>query len=128
MDLDIGTPSRDHLKFPRIAKPVHSVKKKVKELAEKKRRTFDNLCFDKPVHKSSRRLVTKSSFEQPVSEPVKKKAKYLKKMACHEESLLECHTVANTPKLPVKEDESLLITGKTPQSSFPIVDSETEKR
>jgi hypothetical protein len=43
MDLDIGTPSRDHLKFPRVPMLVNSVKKKVKELAEKKRRTSEGL-------------------------------------------------------------------------------------
>ncbi|GJN40181.1 hypothetical protein PR202_gb29360 [Eleusine coracana subsp. coracana] len=129
MDLDIGTPSRDHLKFPRIAKPVHSVKKKAKELAQKKRRTFDDSYFDEPVQKSSRRAVAKSSFE-----PVKKKAKYLKEIIGPGESLLECHVVANSPKQPVNKQEqelaslSLPTTGKTPRSSFPAVDSETEKR
>ncbi|GJN12823.1 hypothetical protein PR202_ga31137 [Eleusine coracana subsp. coracana] len=129
MDLDIGTPSRDHLKFPHIAKPVHSVKKKVKDLAQKKRRTFDDSYFDEPVQKSSRRAVAKSSVE-----PVKKKAKYLKEIIGPGESLLECHVVANSPKQPVNKQEqelaslSLPTKRKTPRSSFPAVDSETEKR
>ncbi|TVU06566.1 hypothetical protein EJB05_49787 [Eragrostis curvula] len=131
MDLDIGTPARDHLKFPRIAKPVHPVKRKVKELAEKKRQTFDDSYVDEPVQKSSRMVVTKRSLEQPVSKPVKKKAKYLKEMIRPEESVLECHAVANQPKQPAKDEFttlSLPATGKTPQSSFPVVDTETEKR
>ncbi|XP_062191405.1 protein ENHANCED DOWNY MILDEW 2-like isoform X2 [Phragmites australis] len=124
MDLDIGTPSRNHLKFPRIAKPVDSVKKKVKELAEKKRRTFDDLYVDEPRQKSSRRVSIKSSFEQPVFEPEKKKTKCLKEMMRPEESLVECAAVVSSPKQPAKS----LAIGKTPQSSFPVVDSETEKR
>lgn len=128
MDIDIGTPSRDHLKFPRIAKPVQSVKKKVRELAQKKRQTFDDSYFDEPVQKSSRKVVQKSSFE-----PVKKKAKYLKEVISPKESLFECHAVANSPKPGNKEQHelatlSLPTAGKTTQSSFPVVDSETEKR
>ncbi|XP_062196409.1 protein ENHANCED DOWNY MILDEW 2-like isoform X2 [Phragmites australis] len=134
MDLDIGTASRGHLKFPHIAKPVDSAKKKVKELVEKKRRTFDDLYVDEPMQKSSRRVATKSSFEQPVFEPEKKKAKCLKAMIQPQESLVEFAAVVNSLKQLVKEHEqelgtmSSLATGKTPQSSFPVVDSEIEKR
>ncbi|KAL6644237.1 hypothetical protein ACP70R_015845 [Stipagrostis hirtigluma subsp. patula] len=130
MDIDIGTPSRDHLKFPRTAKPVDSVKTKVKELAEKKRRTFDGSYVDEPTQRSSKRIGMKGSFEQ--CEPDKKKVKCLKEMIQPDESLIECAAVASSPKQPAKEQESrtlsLLATRKTPQSSFPVVDSETEKR
>ena len=75
MDLDIGTPSRDHLKFPRTSKPVDSVKKKVKELAEKKRRVSDDLCVNDHMQKSSRKVGMKGSFERSGFEPEKKKLK-----------------------------------------------------
>ncbi|OEL26184.1 Protein ENHANCED DOWNY MILDEW 2 [Dichanthelium oligosanthes] len=133
MDLDIGTPTRDHLKFPCISKPVDSVKKKVKELAKKKRRTSDDLYVE-PMQKSSRRVDMKGSFEQPGFEPEKKKAKCLKRMIQPEEPLVERASLVSSLKQHVKEEEqgleslSSLATGKTPQSSFPVIDSDTEER
>ncbi|RLN03789.1 protein ENHANCED DOWNY MILDEW 2-like isoform X2 [Panicum miliaceum] len=134
MDLDIGTPSRDHLKFPRISKPVHSVKKKVKELAEKKRRVSDELYVNDPMQKSSRRVGMKGSFERPGFEPEKKKVKNLKGMIHPEEPAVKRAAHVTSPKQHVKGEEqeleslSSLATGKTPQSSFPVIDVDTEKR
>ena len=133
MDLDIGTPSRDHLKFPRISKPVDSVKKKVKELAKKKRKVSDDYVND-PMQKSSRSVSMKGSFEQPGFEPEKKKAKNLKRMIHPEEPAVKRAAHVSSLKQHVKGEEqeldslSSLATGKTPQSSFPVIDSDTEKR
>ncbi|KAL6842480.1 hypothetical protein ACP4OV_027715 [Aristida adscensionis] len=128
IDIDIGTPSRDHLKFPHTEKPVSSVKNKVKELAEKKRRTFGGSCADEPVQKCAKRLGTKGSFEQHGFEPEKKKAECLKDMMQPKESLV----IASSPKQPSKEQGngslSLLATRKIPESSFPVVDTEMENR
>jgi len=134
MDLDIGTPSRDHLKFPRTSKPVDSVKKKVKELAEKKRRVSDDWCVNDHMQKSSRRVGMKGSFERSGFEPEKKKAKNLKRMIHPEEPAVKRAAHVSSLKQHVKGEEqeldslSSLATGKTPQSSFPVIDSDTEKR
>lgn len=131
MDLDIGTPSRDHLKFPRIS---DSVKKKVKELAEKKRRTSDDLHVNEPMQKSSRRVGMKGSFEQPGSEAVQKKAKSLKGIIHPGQPAFKRTTLISSLRQHVKEEEqeleslSSLATGKIPQSSFPVIDGDTEKR
>ncbi|KAG8087097.1 hypothetical protein GUJ93_ZPchr0010g10774 [Zizania palustris] len=128
MDLDIGTPPRDHIKFPHVEKPAYSVKKKVKELAEKKRRIFDDSYSEK-----AKKAGVKRSFEEHVFEPEMKKLKYMKETTQPEASLVECSAAASSPNQPVRELEkelgpSSLATGNTPQSSFPIVDSETERR
>ena len=133
MDLDIGTPSRDHLKFPRISKPVDSVKKKVKELAEKKRRVSDDWCVNDHMQKSSRRVGMKGSFEQPGFEPEKKKAKNLRRMIHPDEPAVKHAALVSSLKHVKGEEQELeslssLATGKTPQSSFPVIDSDTEKR
>ncbi|CAO2188932.1 unnamed protein product [Urochloa humidicola] len=134
MDIDIGTPSRDHLKFPRISKPVGSVTKKVKELAEKKKRTSNVLYVTESMQKSSRRVRMKGSFEPPGFVHEKKKAKTHKGMIQPEEPAVERAALVSGIKQHVKEEEqeleslSSLATGKTPQSSFPVIDGETEKR
>ncbi|CAL4998121.1 unnamed protein product [Urochloa decumbens] len=133
MDLDIGTPSRDHLKFPRISKPVDSVKKKVKELAEKKKRTSDNLYVNEPMQKSSRRVRMKGSFEQLGFVPEKKKAKTLGRIQPEEPAVERAALLSNLKQHVKEEDQGLeslssLATGKTPQSSFPVIDDDTEKR
>ncbi len=76
----------------------------------------------------------KSEFEE-VLESEKKKTRSLKKRTQPEEPLVECAAAAaaNNANRPVKEREKELGTssldmGKIPLSSFPIVDSETEKR
>ncbi|KAF8675577.1 hypothetical protein HU200_047646 [Digitaria exilis] len=134
MDLDIGTPSRDHLKFPRISKTVNSVNKKVKELTEKKRRTSDDLYDNEPMQKCSRRVGMKGSFEQPGSEPEKKKAKSLKGIIQPAQPAFERTNLISSLRQHVKEEEkeleslSSLATGRIPQSSFPVIDGDTEKR
>ncbi|XP_012702493.1 protein ENHANCED DOWNY MILDEW 2 isoform X2 [Setaria italica] len=133
MDIDIGTPSRDHLKFPRISKPLDSVKKKVKELAEKKKRTSDYLYVNEPMQKSSRRVGMKGSFDQSGFEPEKKKAKNLKGMIQPEEPVVKRAALVSSLKHLKEEEQELeslssLATGKTPQSSFPVIDGDTEKR
>ncbi|PUZ51084.1 hypothetical protein GQ55_6G145200 [Panicum hallii var. hallii] len=134
MDIDIGTPSRDHIKFPRISKPVNSVKKKVKELAEKKRRVSNDLYVNDPMQKSSRRVGMKGSFERPGFKSEKKKAKKLKGMINPEEPAVKRAAHVSSLKQHVKGEEqeleslSSLATEKTPQSSFPVIDADTEKR
>ncbi|XP_015695945.1 protein ENHANCED DOWNY MILDEW 2-like [Oryza brachyantha] len=145
IDLDIGTPPRDHLRFPHVAKTAYSVKKKVKELAEKKRQIFDDSNVHEPLQKRklnekfnaksdrAKKAGVKTSFEGHVFESEKKKTKYLKEATLPEASLVECVAAAsNSRDQHMKELEKELGTsslmGKIPQSSFPIVDSETEKR
>lgn len=133
MDLDIGTPSRDHLKFPRISKTADSVKKKVKELAGKKRRTSDDLHVNEPMQKSPR-VGMKGSFEQAGSEAEQKKAKSLKGIIHPGQPAFKRTTLISSLRQHVKEEEqeleslSSLATGKIPQSSFPVIDGDTEKR
>jgi hypothetical protein len=130
MDIDIGTPSRDHLKFPRISKPLDSVKKKVKELAEKKKRTY--LYVKESMQKSSGRVGMKGSFDESGFEPEKKKARNLKGMIQPEEPAVKRAALVNLKLLKEEEQElenlSSLATGKTPKSSFPVIDGDTEKR
>lgn len=145
MDLDLGTPARDHLKFPHAEKSVDSVKKKVKKLAGKKKRTFDGSYVDESLQKNAkfpgklsakdgekaRRDGTKSLFKQHAVEPEKKKAKYLKETAPLEASSITAPKHRKQPGKDQKQELGTLsspATDKTPWSSFPIVDSETEKR
>ncbi|CAO2168770.1 unnamed protein product [Urochloa humidicola] len=108
-----------------------SVKKKVKELAEKKKRTSD---VTESMQKPSRRVGMKGSFEQPGFVHEKKKARTLKGMIQLEEPAVERAALVSGIKQHVKGEEqeleslSSLATGKTPQSSFPVIDGETEKR
>lgn len=145
MDLDLGTPSRDHIKFPSVEKPTDCAKEKVKKLAEKKIRTFDDSYVDDPLQKvakfqekfnakdsvKARRAGMKSSFEQHVFEPERKKRKYVKETTQPEASSI---SAASGPKQSREAQEqepgpmSSHVTGKTPWSSFPTVDNEIEKR
>ena len=139
MDLDLGTPSRDHIKFPSVEKPTDCVKKKVKQLVEKKRRTFDDSNVDDTLQKAAklqenfivkdsvkaRRAGMKSSFEQHVFEPERKKRKYIKEAAQPEASSI---SAANGPKQPRKVQEQEPGPMSSPWSSFPTVDSEIENR
>lgn len=142
MDLDLGTPSRDHMKFPSVESSTDCVKKKVKKLVEKKKRTFDDFYVDDPLQKGAklqekfnakdnvkaRRSGMKSSIEQNVFEPKRKKTKYVKEKSQPEASSV---SAASGPKQPQKQEPGTMSSqamGETPWSSFPIVDSEIEKR
>lgn len=126
MDIDIGTPSRDHIKFPRVEKSADCVKKKVKELAEKKKRSLDVSYVDEPLQKAAKLL---DKFNAKDGEKAKRK-----ETTQLEASLVECAADASSPKQPGKGQERELgplsspTMGKTPWSSFPVVDSEIEKR
>ncbi|RLN34979.1 protein ENHANCED DOWNY MILDEW 2-like isoform X2 [Panicum miliaceum] len=147
IDSEIDTPVRDHIKFPKVEKPAQFFKKGAKLLAEKKKRTFSEAVLDQPlkdtgkmkgiVHvqkskQTNREVSTKSFTEDLVFKPEKKKAKFLKEKIQTEPHVAKDPSV-NSPK-PVKEQEQELVvlpssaTRKIPLSSFPIVDSEAEKK
>ncbi|PAN11153.1 hypothetical protein PAHAL_2G204400 [Panicum hallii] len=150
IDSEIDTPVRDHIKFPKVEKPAQFFNKGDKLLVKKKKRTFNEAVLDQPsedtgkmkcmvhVQKSelteqSRREVSMKSYAKDlVSKPEKKKAKLLKEKIQPEPRVAKDPSVSS-PK-PVKEQEQELVvspssaTRKIPLSSFPIVDSEAEKR
>ncbi|RLM85862.1 uncharacterized protein C2845_PM04G16980 [Panicum miliaceum] len=150
IDSEIDTPVRDHIKFPKVEKPAQFFNKGDKLLVKKKKRTFNEAVLDQPskdtgkmkgmVHvqkselteQTSREVSTKSYAEDLVSKPEKKKAKLLKEKIQPEPRVAKDPSVSS-PK-PVKEQEQELVvspssaTRKIPLSSFPIVDSEAEKR
>ena len=136
IDSDIETPVRNHIKFPgipKIVKPADYLKRKNKVLINKRKRDFDESFPDQPSIKAAklpvkvrvqeehaRKFAVKSSSEQFVDKPEKKKPKVK-------------DTSASSSR-PANEQEKYLATsslstmGSLPQSSFPRVDSETEKR
>ncbi|KAF0895444.1 hypothetical protein E2562_012452, partial [Oryza meyeriana var. granulata] len=149
IDTDIETPTRDHIKFPRISnieKPERLLKKSIKEVVNKKKRTFsesvpdhlstergklpDMVCIQESDQ--ARKISARSSSEQFIVKPEKKKAKFLKDRARPEPCMIKDAATSSTK--PAKKQEKLLVTmpsstsRKIPQSSFPTVDSETEKR
>jgi len=150
IDSEIDTPVRDHIKFPEVEKPARVFKKGDKLLVKKKKRTFSEAALDQTskntgkmkgmVHVqkneqtklTSREVSTKSYTEDLVFKPEKKKAKLLKEKIQPEPRVAKDPSVSS-PK-PVKEQEQELVvlpssaTRKIPLSSFPIVDSEAEKR
>jgi hypothetical protein len=117
---------------------------------KKKKRTFGETFPDQPSNKPAnlpmkgrvqedqrtRRSDVKSSSEQFVEKPEKKKAKLFKQTQPEPESTepnLARDSSVSSPK-PAKEQEKYLTsshlstTGNMPQSSFPRVNSEIEKR
>ena len=138
---------RDHIKFPKVEKPAQLFKKGDKLLVKKKKRTFSEAVLDQPskntgkmegmVHvqkseQTSREVPTKSYTKDLVFEPEKKQAKFLKEKIQPEPHVAKDPSVSS-PK-PVKEQEQELVvlpssaTRKIPLSSFPVVDTEAEKR
>uniref|UniRef100_A0A0E0JJF4 Zinc finger PHD-type domain-containing protein n=1 Tax=Oryza punctata TaxID=4537 RepID=A0A0E0JJF4_ORYPU len=147
IDTDIDTPIRDHIKFPRILnieKPARLLKstKVVKkkrpfsesvpyQLSTELRKLPDMVCVQE--NDRARKISARSSSEQFVVKPNKKKAKFLKDTPQPDPCMLKDASTGITK--PAKEQEKLLVTmpssstsTKIPQSSFPTVDSETEKR
>ncbi|KAF7072050.1 hypothetical protein CFC21_077241 [Triticum aestivum] len=137
IDSDIETPVRNHIKFPgipKIVKPADYLKRKNKVLINKRKRDFDESFLEQSSNKAAkvpvkvrvqedehaRKFAVKSSSEQFVDKPEKKKPKVK-------------DTSASSSR-PANEQEKYLATspsstmGNLPQSSFPRVDSETEKR
>uniref|UniRef100_A0A0D9V1G7 Zinc finger PHD-type domain-containing protein n=1 Tax=Leersia perrieri TaxID=77586 RepID=A0A0D9V1G7_9ORYZ len=147
IDTDIDTPIRDHIKFPRIPnieKPAILLKKSIK-VVKMKKRPFSESVTDQlsTVLKSpdivcnkesdcARKISARSSSEQLVVKHDKKKTRFLKDRAQPEPCMTKDASASSTK--PAKVQEKLLATmssspsRKTPQSSFPTVDSETEKR
>ncbi|CAM0950878.1 unnamed protein product [Alopecurus aequalis] len=154
IDSDLETPLRNHIKFPGIPKIVRGadyLKKKTNVSTKKKKRTFGETFPDQPSNKPAklpvkvrvqedefaRRSAVKSSSEQPVEKPEKKKTKLLKQRRRPEiestEANLARDASASSPR-PAKEPKKYLATspssttGNMPQSSFPRVNSEIEQR
>ncbi|KAM0864881.1 hypothetical protein ACQ4PT_043646 [Festuca glaucescens] len=153
IDSDLETPVRNHIKFPGIAKIVRAsdfLKKKTNVLTKKNKRTFGETFPDQPSNKPAklpvkvrvqedehaRRSNVKSSSEKFVEKPEKKQAKLFKQRTQPEaestEPNLARDSSVSSPR-PAKEQEkylttSPLSTGNMPQSSFPRVNSEIEKR
>ncbi|KAM0867441.1 hypothetical protein ACQ4PT_042030 [Festuca glaucescens] len=154
IDSDLETPVRNHIKFPGIAKIVRAsdfLKKKTNVLTKKKKRTFGETFPDQPSNKPAnlpmkgrvqedehaRRSDVKGSSEQFVEKPEKKKAKSFKQRTQPEpestEPNLARDSSVSSPR-PAKEQEKYLssshlsTTGNMPQSSFPRVNSEIERR
>ncbi|CAL5080641.1 unnamed protein product [Urochloa decumbens] len=149
IDSEIDTPVRDHIEFPQDEKTAQG-SKGAKLLVKKKKRTFSEADLDQPskdtgkikgmvrVQKSeqtkqtSREVSTKSFTEDLVFKPEKKKVKFLREKIQPESCVAKDPSVSS-PK-PGKEQEQELVvlpssaTWKVPLSSFPIVDSEAEKR
>ncbi|GJN28739.1 hypothetical protein PR202_gb16898 [Eleusine coracana subsp. coracana] len=147
IDPDIDTPVRDHIKFPKVKKPVGFLKNRVNLLAEKKKRTYDESFLDQPskepakvtgrVHvqerkQTIRKLSVNISSGDFVDEPEKKRTRFLKQKIRPEPQVAKDASLSS-PK-PVQEQEEPMVplpssdTRKIPPSSFPVVDSETEKR
>uniref|UniRef100_A0A0D3EPF6 Zinc finger PHD-type domain-containing protein n=1 Tax=Oryza barthii TaxID=65489 RepID=A0A0D3EPF6_9ORYZ len=148
IDTDIDTPIRDHIKFPRtpnIEKPARLLKKSTKVVKKKRpfsesvpdqlstelRKLPDMVCIQESDR--ARKISARSSSEQFVVKPDKKKARFLKDTPQPDPCLLKDASTGITK--PAKEQGKLLVTmpssstsTKIPQSSFPRVDSETEKR
>lgn len=145
IDNDIDTPVRDHIKFPKIEKPSQFLKKGPKLLVKKKR-TCDESVHDQLLkdtmkvknkvsvqEREQNKQTTREVFdtEDLVYRPEKKKAKVLKEK-------IQLPNVPKDPSVsspkPAKEPQQeqaplpLSATRKIPLSSFPTVDSETEKR
>ncbi|WVZ64093.1 hypothetical protein U9M48_013662 [Paspalum notatum var. saurae] len=145
IDSDIETPVRNHIKFPKIEKTHQYLKKGDKLLVNKKKRTYSDSVCDQPskdnmkmksrVHvqegeqnkQTTREVSEKNSTENLVYRPEKKKAKLVKK--------IQLPDVPNDPSLssPLPQEQELAplpssASRKIPQSSFPTVDSEIEKR
>ncbi|KAG8051851.1 hypothetical protein GUJ93_ZPchr0001g30743 [Zizania palustris] len=145
IDTDIETPTRDHIKFPRIPnidRPARILKNSVNVVAKKKRGSFSEEVPDQFAGLSdmaliqeshqARKTCARSSSEHFVDKPEKKKAKLLEVREQPEPYMVN-DTIASSTK-PVKDQEELLATmpssntRKIPQSSFPTVDNETESR
>ncbi|KAG8040765.1 hypothetical protein GUJ93_ZPchr0533g6555 [Zizania palustris] len=145
IDTDIETPTRDHIKFPRIPnidRPARILKNSVNVVAKKKKRSFSEEVPDQFAGLSdmaliqeshqARKTCARSSSEHFVDKPEKKKAKLLEVREQPEPYMVN-DTIASSTK-PVKDQEELLATmpssntRKIPQSSFPTVDNETESR
>ncbi|GJM99721.1 hypothetical protein PR202_ga16848 [Eleusine coracana subsp. coracana] len=147
IDPDIDTPVRDHIKFPKVKKPVGFLKNRVNLLAEKKTRTYDESFLDQPskepakvtgrVHvqerkQTIRKLSVNISSDDFLDEPEKKRTRFLKQKILPEPQVAKDASLSS-PK-PVQEQEQQMVplpssdTRKIPPSSFPVVDSETEKR
>ncbi|KAJ1289089.1 hypothetical protein BS78_02G138300 [Paspalum vaginatum] len=145
IDSDIETPVRDHIKFPKIEKTPQYLKKGDKLLAKKKKRTYSESVCDQPLKdnmkmktrvyvqegeqnkQTTREVSEKNSTENLVYRPEKKKAKFVKEK-------IQLPDVPNDPlSSPLPQEQELaplpsFATRKIPQSSFPTVDSEIEKR
>ncbi|KAL5657787.1 hypothetical protein ACJX0J_030950, partial [Zea mays] len=145
IDSELETPVRDHIKFPKIEKPLQFVKKGSSLLPKKKKRTYSETVLEQSpkdtvkrkskVHmlereqnKQDTREVSAKSFTQNlVDTPVKKKAKLKEKIQLP--YVAKDHFISS-PKS-VKEQEQELVPlplSAIRKSSFPKVDSETEKR
>ncbi|XP_006644210.1 protein ENHANCED DOWNY MILDEW 2-like [Oryza brachyantha] len=149
IDTDIDTPTRDHIKFPRVSnigKPASLLKKSIKEVVKKKKRPFcesvpdqlltepgkspDMVCVQEIGE--ARTISSRSSSEQFVVKPEEKKTKFLKDRSRPKPCMIKDAATSSTK--PAKDHEKQLVTmpsstsWKVPQSSFPTVDSETEKR
>ncbi|XP_062199170.1 protein ENHANCED DOWNY MILDEW 2-like [Phragmites australis] len=150
IDSEIDTPVRDHIKFPKIEKiekTAEFIKKKAKSLIKKKKRTYSESVLgqtskepaemtDKVYlqerEQTTRKVPVKISSENLVDKPEKKKAKFLKEKIQVKTHMAKDGSISS-PK-PAKEQEQEIVplpssaTRKIPLSSFPTVDSETEKR
>jgi len=147
IDSDIETPVRDHIKFPKIEKPLQCVKG-ANLSPKKKKRTYSETVLEQPPkdtvkmeskdrmqereqNKQNTREVSAKSFtENPVDRPVKKKAKLKEKIQLP--YVAKDHIVSSQKSVKEQEQElpslPLSATRKIPPSLFPRVDSETEKR
>lgn len=145
IDSELETPVRDHIKFPKIEKPLQFVKKGSSLLPKKKKRTYSESILEQPPkdtvkmkskvrmqeseqNKHDTREVSVKSFTQNVVDtPVKKKGKLKENKQLP--YVAKDHFVSS-PKS-VKEQEQELVPlplSAIRKSSFPKVDSETEKR
>ncbi|XP_008669978.1 protein ENHANCED DOWNY MILDEW 2 isoform X7 [Zea mays] len=145
IDSELETPVRDHIKFPRIEKPLQFVKKGANLLPKKKKRTYSESILEQPPkdtvkmkskvrmqeseqNKHDTREVSVKSFTQNVVDtPVKKKGKLKENKQLP--YVAKDHFVSS-PKS-VKEQEQELVPlplSGIRKSSFPKVDSEIEKR
>ncbi|XP_066390009.1 protein ENHANCED DOWNY MILDEW 2-like isoform X2 [Miscanthus floridulus] len=147
IDSDIETPVRDHIKFPKIEKPLQCVKG-ANLLPKKKKRTYSETVLEQPPKdtvkmenkvrmqereqnkQNTREVSVKSFTENPVDRPVKKKAKLKEKIQLP--YVAKDHIVSSQKSVKEQEQElpslPLSATRKIPPSLFPRVDSETEKR
>lgn len=101
------------------------------QLSTELRKLPDMVCIQESDR--ARKISARSSSEQFVVKPDKKKARFLKDTPQPDPCLLKDASTGITK--PAKEQGKLLVTmtssstsTKIPQSSFPRVDSETEKR
>ncbi|KAL6630944.1 hypothetical protein ACP70R_028284 [Stipagrostis hirtigluma subsp. patula] len=149
IDSEIETPVRDHIKFPIIEKPAGFLKKRAQLPVKKKKRTYDDI-LDQPSEeparmpvkvrvqesekskKTTRKVAVKSSSEHLADKPSKKKDKFLKEEIQLEPSIVKEASVSSPRSAKEQKQELVTLpasaTRRIPLSSFPSVDSETDKR